>query len=55
MCRCATGCPISAAPAGSRQFELSPNKNRHLLVSVSELIGDAAARSGRVIGLADVT
>ena len=49
------GLPDLGGSAGSRQFELSPNKNRHLLVSVSELVGDATARSGRVIGLADVT
>ncbi len=49
------GLPDLGGSKGSRQFELSPDKKRHLLVSVSELIGDAAARSGRVIGLADVT
>jgi hypothetical protein len=33
------GLPDLGGFSGARQFELSPDKKRHLLVSVSELIG----------------
>ena len=49
------GLPDLSGFSGTRQFELSPDKKRHLLVSVADLFSESSGRPGRVIGLADVT
>ena len=49
------GLPDLSGFSGTRQFELSPDKKRHLLVSVADLVTESSGRPGRVIGLADVT
>ncbi|WP_374264630.1 CHASE2 domain-containing protein [Zoogloea sp.] len=49
------GLPDLSGFAGIRQFELTPDKKRYLLVSVADLVTESSGRPGRVIGLADVT
>ncbi|WP_346286634.1 CHASE2 domain-containing protein [Zoogloea sp.] len=49
------GLPDLSGFSGTRQFELSPDKKRYLLVSVADLFSESSGRPGRVIGLADVT
>ena len=49
------GLPDLGSFSGTRQFELSPDKKRYLLVSVADLFSESSSRPGRVIGLADVT
>jgi signal transduction histidine kinase len=49
------GLPDLSGFSGTRQFELSPDKKRYLLVSVADLVTESSGRPGRVIGLADVT
>lgn len=49
------GLPDLSGFAGFRQFELTPDKKRYLLVSVADLVTETSGRSGRVFGLADVT
>ena len=49
------GLPDVSGYSGIRQFELTPDKKRYLLVSVADLFSESSDRPGRVIGLADVT
>jgi len=49
------GLPDLSGFSGIRQFELTPDKKRYLLVSVADLVTESSGRPGRVIGLADVT
>lgn len=49
------GLPDVSGFSGTRQFELTPDKKRYLLVSVADLFSESSNRPGRVIGLADVT
>lgn len=49
------GLPDLSGYSGTRQFELTPDKKRYLLVSVADLFSESSSRPGRVIGLADVT
>jgi signal transduction histidine kinase len=49
------GLPDVSGYSGTRQFELTPDKKRYLLVSVADLFSESSSRPGRVIGLADVT
>lgn len=49
------GLPDLSGFSGTRQFELSPDKKRYLLVSVADLFSESSGKPGRVIGLADVT
>lgn len=49
------GLPDLSGFAGTRQFELTPDKKHYLLVSVADLVTDTSSQPGRVIGLADIT